>query len=296
MTSEPLPRRLREDSLVQIGGIFTKLSATVYEPVRRVGTVLCVHGFAGTGLDFEPLANALVDRGYRLVCPDMFGRGHSAYANDPRHYTIPTYMQQMAGLLAKYQDRDTTLVGAGWGALIGLLLVNLTSFQPSRLVLCDLQPNWSADIDPGLQLVKAFADRHFDSRDTAEREVLAYGAFAGVGHRWSGKLAAGRIQQAGSQFRYAADPRLVPGMSNFARGNYEVTRMLAPLEMPAMLLWGQGLSGHDRDAVVAALGKTADPILADGLNPLGSVWFTTPEETDLAIRCLDRGPVEGARG
>ena len=40
--------------------------------------VVCVHGFgASQGRDFDPLGYRLAKMGYRVVCPDLPGRGLS---------------------------------------------------------------------------------------------------------------------------------------------------------------------------------------------------------------------------
>ena len=38
--------------------------------------LVCVHGLTRNGRDFDELARALADR-YRVVCPDVVGRGQS---------------------------------------------------------------------------------------------------------------------------------------------------------------------------------------------------------------------------
>lgn len=278
MTS-PEPRRLFESSMLRIAGVFTPVASAVYEPAQRLGTVVCVHDFAGTGLDFEPLAAVLVAEGYRVICPDMLGRGRSGYANDPATYAIPTYIQQLLALLTKYPDREVTLVGSGWGALISLLLIDLTSFRPKSLVLSDLAPNWSASTDPSLQLLRYFNGQHFETRESAVRELLNYGAMAGVKPTWRERLAEGRLREVeGGGFAYAADPRLVQNMRALGSREYDVTRLLKPVTMDVALLWGRALSGYDREAVTGALGKARSLRLTDGLNPLGRVWFSRPRQ------------------
>jgi pimeloyl-ACP methyl ester carboxylesterase len=42
-----------------------------------------VHGLTRQGRDFDPLARALVGRGWRVVCPDLVGRGRSGWLRNP---------------------------------------------------------------------------------------------------------------------------------------------------------------------------------------------------------------------
>src|SRR5262245_8136282 len=47
--------------------------------------LLCLHGLTRQGRDFDVLARTMVDR-YRVVCPDVVGRGRSDWLKDPKGY------------------------------------------------------------------------------------------------------------------------------------------------------------------------------------------------------------------
>ena len=49
--------------------------------------LVCVHGLTRQGRDFDTLARALSDE-YRVVCPDVVGRGRSDWLADPMGYAI----------------------------------------------------------------------------------------------------------------------------------------------------------------------------------------------------------------
>ena len=51
--------------------------------------LVCVHGLTRQGRDFDALARALCGE-YRVVCPDVVGRGRSGRLADPAGYVIPT--------------------------------------------------------------------------------------------------------------------------------------------------------------------------------------------------------------
>ncbi len=56
--------------------------------------LLCVHGLTRNGRDFDELARAMAAH-YRVVCPDVVGRGLSSWLRDPADYgfpnTLPTW-------------------------------------------------------------------------------------------------------------------------------------------------------------------------------------------------------------
>ena len=62
--------------------------------------LVCVHGLTRQGRDFDTLARTLLDR-YRVVCPDVVGRGRSDWLRDPMGYVLPQYASDMVALLAR---------------------------------------------------------------------------------------------------------------------------------------------------------------------------------------------------
>lgn len=101
--------------------------------------LVCVHGLTRCGRDFDFLAQAMVDR-YRVVCPDVVGRGRSGWLRDKRHYTVPQYCADMVTLLARLDAQTVHWVGTSMGGLIGMALAAQDGTPISRLVLNDVGP------------------------------------------------------------------------------------------------------------------------------------------------------------
>ena len=101
--------------------------------------LVCVHGLARQGRDFDTFAQALSDR-YRVVCPDVVGRGRSDWLADPAGYQIPAYVADMVTLLARLDAQELHWVGTSMGGLIGLGLAALTGSPVKKLVLNDVGP------------------------------------------------------------------------------------------------------------------------------------------------------------
>jgi pimeloyl-ACP methyl ester carboxylesterase len=101
--------------------------------------VLCVHGLARQGRDFDTLAQALC-ADFRVVCPDVVGRGRSDWLADPMGYQIPNYVADMVTLLARIDAHKLHWVGTSMGGLIGLGLASLPGAPIARLVLNDVGP------------------------------------------------------------------------------------------------------------------------------------------------------------
>jgi pimeloyl-ACP methyl ester carboxylesterase len=105
--------------------------------------LVCVHGVTRQGRDFDVLARAMRD-GWRVVCPDVVGRGESDRLADPKGYVLPTYVADMVTLLARLDAKTVHWFGTSMGGLIGMALAGLPGSPIDRLVLNDVGPT----IDP----------------------------------------------------------------------------------------------------------------------------------------------------
>ena len=101
--------------------------------------LVCVHGLTRQGRDFDTLAQALCGH-YRVVCPDVVGRGESDWLPDPAGYGVPSYVADMVTLLARLQAGAVDWVGTSMGGLIGMGLASLPNNPVRRLVLNDVGP------------------------------------------------------------------------------------------------------------------------------------------------------------
>jgi pimeloyl-ACP methyl ester carboxylesterase len=136
---------------------------------RRV--LVCVHGLSRQGRDFDTLARDLATT-YRVVCPDVVGRGRSDWLADPMGYTIPAYVADMVTLLARLDADTVDWVGTSMGGLIGLGLAALRGSPLRRLVLNDVGPQ----IEPrSLQRIGTYLGQpaHFSSLEEAADALLA---------------------------------------------------------------------------------------------------------------------------
>lgn len=102
--------------------------------------LVCVHGLTRNGRDFDRLAAALSSR-YRVICPDVVGRGDSDSLRDPRAYDISQYVADMVTLIARLGVAQVDWLGTSMGGLIGMTL----AVQPGgplirKLILNDVGP------------------------------------------------------------------------------------------------------------------------------------------------------------
>jgi pimeloyl-ACP methyl ester carboxylesterase len=101
--------------------------------------LICVHGLTRVSDDFDALAKDLSDH-YRVICPDVVGRGRSEWLRDPQHYQVPQYVSDMVTLIARLNVESVHWFGTSLGGLIGLLLASLPGNPIRKLILNDIGP------------------------------------------------------------------------------------------------------------------------------------------------------------
>jgi pimeloyl-ACP methyl ester carboxylesterase len=101
--------------------------------------LVCVHGLTRCARDFDFLAQALTDE-YRVVCPDVVGRGRSDWLRNKLLYDVPQYCADMTTLLARLNVDTVHWVGTSMGGLIGMALASQPESPITRLVLNDVGP------------------------------------------------------------------------------------------------------------------------------------------------------------
>jgi pimeloyl-ACP methyl ester carboxylesterase len=101
--------------------------------------LVCVHGLTRQGRDFDTLASALCSD-YRVVCPDVVGRGRSDWLADPMTYAVPQYVADMVTLLARLNAKEVDWVGTSMGGLIGLGVAAVKGSPLRRFVINDVGP------------------------------------------------------------------------------------------------------------------------------------------------------------
>jgi pimeloyl-ACP methyl ester carboxylesterase len=101
--------------------------------------LICVHGLTRVSGDFDALARVL-STDYRVVCPDIVGRGRSDWLQDPSYYTIAQYVNDLVTLIARLNVDHVDYIGTSMGGLIGICLASFSGSPIRQLVLNDIGP------------------------------------------------------------------------------------------------------------------------------------------------------------
>jgi pimeloyl-ACP methyl ester carboxylesterase len=142
-----------------------RMAYTEWGEAANPNVLLCVHGLTRSGRDFDVLAQALA-RDYRVVCPDVVGRGRSGRLVDPRYYGVPQYVSDMVTLIARLNVEKVDWFGTSMGGLIGMALAGLPDTPVRKMLVNDVGPRLEAG---AIQRIGEYLGRpvHFDTQQQA---------------------------------------------------------------------------------------------------------------------------------
>lgn len=213
---------------------------------RNGEVVLCVHGLTRTGRDFDELARALCDR-WRVVCPDVAGRGESDRLPDPALYALPQYVSDMVTLIARLDVERVSWVGTSMGGLIGMALAAQAGSPVKRLALNDAG---AVITRASLERIAAYVGKapRFASVEEAEQYIRSicapFGAHSDAQWRFLTETWLRRNDDGSWRAHYdprIAEPRLVP------EKDLELWALYDAVRCPTLLLRGEHSDLLERD-------------------------------------------------
>jgi pimeloyl-ACP methyl ester carboxylesterase len=216
---------------------------------RSLRTVICAHGLTRNGRDFDFLAAELSSR-YRVICPDIAGRGDSDWLQKKSEYGFALYQSDAALLMARISAPGRSLtarwrrlvaddemqfdwVGTSMGGLIGMMLAAQAGSPIRRLVLNDVGPlvPWAA-----LRRLKAHVGKAATFPTLADAESYVRDVCATFGpltdKQWR-HLAIHSVRRNGKEgYSLAYDPAI----SSLSAGG-EFASLIGPQVMRGIDLW-----------------------------------------------------------
>ncbi|MBI4516565.1 MAG: alpha/beta hydrolase [Deltaproteobacteria bacterium] len=244
---------------------------------RSLPAVLLVHGLAGCGRIWEPLAEGLADL-VHVVAPDLRGHGGSPC---PGTYTAEAYLEDLEALVAELGVNSLALVGHSFG---GLLCAGYAVRHPERtraLVSIDINippPAWQTE-----HLREAGSKPHpvFATRGEAEAYLRK-------------NLAPASSNQVMNALAEALLARVTNGTTGFTLNfDRETLCQAAPLEVagqldrltcPTLFLRGSESAVMDRAAAIALLSRLPHSRLVQIPRAGHHVFLDNPAATVQEVR------------
>lgn len=219
---------------------FTDLAYAEWGSPDTKRVAVCVHGLTRNGRDFDWLAPALAARSWRVLCPDMPGRGRSAWLAEPGDYGYPLYNAVGAALIARSGADEVAWVGTSMGGIIGMMLAAQRGTPIARLVLNDvgaLIPKAS------LERIATYVgnDLHFSDSAALEaylRRVHApFGALTDAQWRHMAAYGSRPAEQGGLRLHY--DPAIALPFKQQEAQDVNLWPVWEQVACPALIIRGQ---------------------------------------------------------
>ena len=240
--SGPAPPRLNHVQCLGAKGLH-RMAYWEWGDPANARVLVCVHGLSRQGRDFDTLAAALSDH-YRVVCPDVAGRGRSDWLADPMGYSIPAYVADMVTLLARLNAQELHWLGTSMGGLIGMGVAALPGSPVTRLVLNDVGPT----LEPSsLARIGSYLGQpaHWATEEEAAQALLAISTSFGphTAEQWLA-LTRPQLKPDGTGFKPHYDPAIAvpfklitPELAQI--GQAALWQAYDQIRCPTLLLRGQ---------------------------------------------------------
>lgn len=119
-------------------------------------TVVCLPGLTRNSKDFHDIATHLASN-YRVLCPDLRGRGRSDRDPKWKNYHPGTYVKDVWKLLDELGVDTAIILGTSLGGLMAMIMAEQKPGRIKAIILNDIGP----EIDPvGYARILAYAGRN----------------------------------------------------------------------------------------------------------------------------------------
>ena len=208
------------------------------------GTVLAWHGLARTGRDMDELAAHLSARGWRVVCPDMVGRGLSQWAARPKdEYCLAFYARLARDFVVQLGIEQCHWVGTSMGGAVGTVGAS-GYFEPelqSRIRSLVLNDNAPQLAPAALERIKAYAGTPPAFARVSELEAFLRSAYKPYGEltdaQWRRMAETSTRRLPDGQVTPHYDPAIVGPFSHHP-DDYLIWHHYDALQIPVLLLRG----------------------------------------------------------
>jgi pimeloyl-ACP methyl ester carboxylesterase len=220
--------------------------------------VICVHGLTRNGRDFDFLAQAL-QPDFRVICPDVAGRGASDWLCAKEDYTNAQYAADMTALIARVTAgsvQSLYWVGTSMGGLIGLLLASRPNTPIGKLVLNDVG---AVVPKAALERIGAYVgkDPRFGSLEELEAYVRKVSAPFGplTDAQWRHLTVHGAKQHGDGSWGFRYDPGIAVPFGQGPFSDIELWSLWDAVACPTLLLRGAESDLLLHDTALAMTGR-----------------------------------------
>lgn len=207
-------------------------------------TIICVHGLSRNSLDFGYLAQYLSEK-YRVICPDIAGRGNSDWLVNGQYYNYATYVADITLLLKNLSLTQIDWIGTSMGGIIGMMMAAGNPGLIRRLVLNDIG---AIVLATGLKRILGYVGTSgiFASKDDAmaylKSTLAPFGLTSETEWQYMLQISCNVLPDGKYSLRY--DPAISEPFRNAAKTGTEITDIdlsafWKPIACPTLILRGE---------------------------------------------------------
>ena len=224
-----------------------QLAYTEFGVSNNPNVLVCVHGVSRLSRDFDIFAEVMADE-YRVVCPDMAGRGESDWLDNAEDYSYPVYLHDVGALLVHIGATNVHWVGTSMGGLIGMMLGAAKESPISRMVINDIGP---VIPQSSLQRISNYlaTDKVFPDMVAAETYLRdVNGAFGPLtNNQWAHLAKHGfKLANDGTGFRLHYDPKIAEPFKAGSEHDIVLWKFWDRISCPVLVI-----RGRDSDLLIA---------------------------------------------
>jgi pimeloyl-ACP methyl ester carboxylesterase len=246
---------MRSDTILGVSaGGFHRIHYTDWGNPDAERVVVCVHGLTRNCRDFDFLAQALAPD-FRVVCPDIAGRGRSDWLANKADYGYPQYCADLTAIIARAtaggKPRKLYWVGTSMGGIIGMLLASRSGSPIERMVVNDvgaLVPK------AAVERIAAYVGNDLRFRTLEELEALVRLVLAPFGAltdtQWRHLTVTGARQHADGSWGLAYDPGIAETFRKVPPADVDLWAYWDAVKCPTLLLRGAQSDLLERDTAL----------------------------------------------
>ena len=201
-------------------------------------TVVCAHGLTRNGRDFDMLAAAL-SSAFRVVSPDIVGRGKSDWLEEPADYGYDVYRADMAARIARLDVNEVDWIGTSMGGILGMMLAAEPRSPIRRLVLNDVGGLVARE---GIARIASYVGRDpsfpdLDALEQASRKIAGpFGAL--TDQQWRHLATHSARRKPDGSLGFAYDPRIGDGFRAEEPKDVDLWKTYDAVRCPTLVLRG----------------------------------------------------------
>lgn len=199
--------------------------------------LVCVHGLARNSRDFDEIAKAL-SREYRVICPDIVGRGASDWLPAGGAYGMPQYLADITVLLARLNVTEVDWLGTSMGGIIGMLVASLPNSPIRKLVLNDIGAYVSAE---SLSRIGDYlVPQYYSSLAQAQQAMQdTYPGLSGLSEAQWQHLVSHGYRQTEQGWTQHYDPAIGEATRAVSGQAVDLWPVWRAVQCPQLLIWGE---------------------------------------------------------